>query len=141
MKTDLIVLSRTQVSFFTCPYPWACISIASPGDGFPKICKVQCLDLINLEFADNENEEYEESMLFTEDHAKEIWRFVDKYWGKVSYLVVHCRAGVARSPAVAAAIAGVKLAEGNQSYFWKYQPNQLVYDTMMKVYNSGSWQS
>lgn len=91
------------------------------------------MDILKLEFADNENEEFEENMLFNKDQAGQIWDFVEKWWGKVQYLVVHCRAGVARSPAIAAAVAEVKTGD-NTTYFWKYQPNQLVYDTMMESY-------
>jgi len=68
--------------------------------------------------------------LFSEDQAKQIWNFVQEH-KDTELLIVHCDAGVCRSPAIAAAIA-----EGlGQDFTWLfdpkwYHPNEFVFDTM-----------
>jgi predicted protein tyrosine phosphatase len=70
-----------------------------------------------------------EVQLMTADQAREIWRFVDKHKTQVGAFVVHCKAGMSRSPAVAAALA-VYLKLDEQPILRKYQPNRFVYDLM-----------
>ena len=42
---------------------------------------------------------------FQEEQAAEILDFVEKWWGKVDLLLIHCEERMSRSPAVAAASA------------------------------------
>jgi predicted protein tyrosine phosphatase len=73
-----------------------------------------------------------EVQLMSADQAREIWRFVDKHKSQVGAFVVHCKAGMSRSPAVAAALA-VYLKLDEQMILQKYQPNRFVYDLMRQT--------
>ena len=125
----LLVLPKSAAKQFTSDSPWAAISIGfEPGD-WPKLNKCQQVGLLQLAFADIEfpRGDY---ILFSEEHAKQIWDFVEKVWDKCELLLVHCLAGVSRSPAVAAAIAKVQYGDDN-AYFHLYCPNSLVYRTLL----------
>ena len=132
----LLVLGRSAAIDFTFDKPWACISIGTePGD-WPKLNQCQLVDLLQVSFFDLDRipQTYTgtaEIVLFNEDHARQIWEFVDSVWDRVDLLLVHCLAGVSRSPAVAAAIAKVKYSN-DSLYFHLYVPNYLVYRTMIE---------
>ena len=70
--------------------------------------------------------------LMTREQAKSIWEFVEHHMDYVGAVVVHCEAGVSRSPAVAAALC--KSMGGNDRKFWReYQPNVHVYRLMLEA--------
>ncbi len=70
--------------------------------------------------------------LMTEDAARQIWRFIEKYKATVGTIVIQCEQGMSRSPAVAAAIS--KMLGRDETPFWqKYQPNRYVYALMCKT--------
>ena len=130
----LLVLCKSAATDFVSDKPWACISIGTePGD-WPKLNKCQLVGLLQISFYDLDRIppgcELENIVLFSEDHAQRIWNFVNSVWDKVEILLVHCLAGVSRSPAVAAAIARMKYGD-DQLYFDRYLPNRLVYRTML----------
>lgn len=132
----LLVLCQSAVRDFTYDQPWACISIGTELGDWPKINKCQLVALLQVAFFDLDSipEAYTgstEIVLFNEDHARQIWEFVESVWDRVELLVVHCLAGVSRSPAVAAAIAKVKYFD-DSLYFQQYIPNSLVYRTMIE---------
>lgn len=132
----LLVLPKSAARDFTYDKPWAAISIGSELKDWPKLNKCQQVDLLQIAFADiNEPTKRgdQELILFTDDHARQIWDFVEKVWDKVELLLVHCLAGVSRSPAVAAAIAKVKYGD-DSLYFSRYTPNSKVFNTMLRVY-------
>ena len=130
----LLVLSRSMASAFTCPEPWACISIGcEPGD-WPKINKVQQVDLLQLAFADIEfNYPGEDRIVFSEDQATQILDFVEKNWDRVNLLMVHCQAGISRSAGTAAAIAKIKYDNDMAYYKPPFIPNKLVYRKILNV--------
>ena len=68
----------------------------------------------------------------TAEQAEKIWQFVDDQKDRVGgAVVVHCEAGVSRSPAVAAALC--KGLGGNDlQFFRRYQPNMHVYRLMLE---------
>ena len=127
----LLVLSKSESIKFICDKPWACISIGVEKGDWPKINKVQQIDILKLAFYDTEFKR-DDVPYFTPEHAQEILDFLDKVWDKVDYIMVHCLAGMSRSPAVAAAIARIKYGQ-DQFYFDNYMPNQLVYRTILNV--------
>lgn len=72
--------------------------------------------------------------LMTPDHARQIWAFVEKHRNEVGAVLVHCEAGMSRSPAVAAALC--KVMGGDERRFWReYQPNMHVYRLMIEAAN------
>lgn len=69
--------------------------------------------------------------IFTEEMAKQIIRFIRKY-KDVDTLLIHCYAGQSRSRAVGA--FAVKLLGGdNSAYFKKYNPNEYVYEVLLRT--------
>ena len=114
--------------------PWACISVSSPKLSHPIISKSNLLALLQLEFydADLDRPEYEAEHLFNRYHAEQILDFVEELQGKIDLLMVHCEAGMSRSPAVGAAIA--KLGwDDDRVFFKQYTPNMKVYRTLMEI--------
>jgi len=69
---------------------------------------------------------------FTQAHAEKIWEFVERLRDSVQGWVVHCEAGMNRSPAVAAALAEW-FGQESTPYFRRYAPNLYVYRTLRRV--------
>ena len=84
---------------------WAVISITEP-DWYQAKLKEGWHDILRLEFHDID--QYEEPyVLFGEQQARDIIQFVRNcHAGGVNGIVVHCKAGISRSAAVAKWIAG-----------------------------------
>ena len=68
--------------------------------------------------------------LMSSDQAREIWRFVLEHKDNVGAIVVHCEAGVSRSPAVAAALC-TAMGGNDRKFFRDYQPNLYVYKMVL----------
>jgi hypothetical protein len=49
---EIIVQSIVQAYYFTCQVPWACISIVTVEDSWPKIHEANRMGLLQLAFAD-----------------------------------------------------------------------------------------
>ena len=90
--------------------------------------------MLQLEFydADLARPEYEPEFLFNKYHAEQILDFVDEIQDKIELLMVHCEAGMSRSPAVGAAIAKLGWND-DQVFFDKYTPNMKVYRTLLEL--------
>jgi predicted protein tyrosine phosphatase len=93
-------------------------------------------DVLQLAFHDAEPTDNftlpENITLMTEEHARQVWSFVKKWDKEVGTLVVHCEAGMSRSPAVAAALC--KGMGGDDGPFWReYMPNQFVYRLVLEA--------
>src|SRR5947209_4967260 len=70
--------------------------------------------------------------LMTAGQANQIWAFLQKHQNDVGAVVVHCEAGVSRSPAVAAALCK-GLGGNDRQFFRRYQPNMHVYRLMLEA--------
>jgi predicted protein tyrosine phosphatase len=93
---------------------WALISIWSgeelvtPFKNRDVLESIGCLEVLSVRFSDITKDEFEkhnlsECILFSEDSAREIIKFVDKINGMdIPDLFIHCAAGICRSGAVAA---------------------------------------
>ena len=68
--------------------------------------------------------------LFSEEQADRIWAFVTEHRAACQRIVLHCDAGVSRSPAVAAALAKV-LGDDDRDLFERYDPNPHVYRLLL----------
>ena len=127
----ILVLSRSTAKEFAWDKPWACISIATYQDDFPKINKVQLVDLLQLSFKDYE---MEVDNTFTSEQAKLILNFADKHWANIDLLMIHCYAGLSRSPGVAKALSEIYQPEFFPHYDHLYLPKKIVYQTIRDVY-------
>ena len=113
------------------PSAYVVISIYDPDKRRARIPKQSGLrDVLYLAFHDAEPSETlalpKDIVLMTEDQARQVWKFVRQWEGRVGSIVVHCEQGMSRSPAVAAAIC--RAFGGDHQYFFReYQPNQYVF--------------
>lgn len=127
----LQVMSRADAETWTPPtrhFKAAIISISTPGHSPAKLYDVPALHLV---FHDLDSP-YHKVPLFNEEQASQIWTFVSSL-KDIELLIIHCDAGISRSPAVAAAIAFSR-GENPGNYFNRYLPNRWVYRVMLKVY-------
>lgn len=117
----LVVRSREQVRTLDPDFRYLVISISDPPpDGEPLKVPQRwgLLDVLHLEFhdfdlwalGDKKNGLFRnrtiEELAMTADHAKAIWDFVQRPRSiEPAGIVIHCHAGVSRSPSVAMALA------------------------------------
>lgn len=129
---DIQVRSRQGARDFRSDVPWAAISITSNPHVWPELSDENRVGLLQLYFKDvtipGENS-------ITKGHVQQILDFVKTHWDHVECILVHCDAGMSRSPAVAAAIAKIFIGEGeDQYYFQRYWPNYLVYKMLLEAH-------
>ena len=138
MNTSLgfIVVSRQEIETgLLLRSPYIVISIADPGSRLPKIRRsALCLGILRMRFHDAEPcQDFilpPEIKLMTRRQALTAWRFVYQYLAHVQTIVVHCEAGMSRSPAVAAAVCR-GLGGDDRRFFQEYQPNMHIYRLML----------
>ena len=128
----IVVQSVIGAHYFTSEMPWACISIVTEENSWPKISEANRVGLLQLAFADIAAAEGDEKRAFNEDHAHRILDFVKEVWDRIDVLMVHCEEGNSRGPAVAAAISRFHLGE-DEIYVlpYMYWPNRLVYRILL----------
>ncbi len=121
------VRSAYNAELFRCDRPWAAISISTIGD-FPVLSEDNRKGLLQLAFADTADPDRSDS--FTSSHAAELLDFVKKVWDRVDALLIHCEAGLSRSPGVAAALS--RIYYGDDGPWFEYDfPNTLVYHLLV----------
>ena len=103
LKT-VIFMGRIEAEAEPARTDWAVISLSEWGSEPVKL-KDGWYAVLRQEFHDID-EPQEPYDLFTPDQAQEIIRFVDAHAGNSRGILVHCRAGISRSAAVAKWIAG-----------------------------------
>ena len=74
-----------------------------------------------------------EVVLFSDNDAEDIIRFIEYNLDSVPTCVVHCAAGISRSPGVAAALSKIFNNEDDY-YFKRYRPNLYIYNKIMNNY-------
>lgn len=144
----IVVRSKSEARKFESDDLWACISISTFQDDWPKISKVKQLRLLQIAFADFDlpsdsaaNDRDTPLMIqpnvpaFHWTHAHKVWDFVNECWEKVDLFMVHCEAGQSRSPAIAAAIAECKMNNKAPELWRATTPNMHVYRTMLNEWN------
>lgn len=141
-KLNIQVLGRKAASQFTCDVPWIAIQVSTYKDEFPKLNKVKNLGVLQLVFSDAEgaNDDNvpmlasgDQITLFTKEMARNILDFVETHKEKVETILVHCEAGLCRSPAIAAALSKI-LYNDDKFFFINFLPNMLVYNTILKTH-------
>jgi predicted protein tyrosine phosphatase len=132
---ELFVYSRHAVEAVR-PHevPHAIVSITSGAADVARLrINDQCLGVLRLSFPDAEepSEAFPEAALFSSEHARQIWDFVLRHRETVERIVVHCDAGISRSPAVAAAIARTLNGDDAEFFGGRYSPNMRVYRLLL----------
>ena len=113
--------------------PYVVVSIANPGSPHPELRESpHRLGVLRLAFDDvepNRRDSRGGRTPMTPGQAREILAFVEAHLERLELIVVHCEAGVSRSPAVAAALW--RWLEGTRGpFFERFRPNAHVYRTM-----------
>ena len=74
-------------------------------------------------------------IIFNESDARIIKEFVDIWKDKVDMIICHCKAGISRSSATAAALSEYLECGSMEDYFDNpnYSPNQYVYNVLSMV--------
>jgi len=129
-----VVYSRLQILRLDLQESHAVISIREPGSDMPAIPRNElCRGILSLSFHDLHRPERPDVILFTAEHAREIFDFFTAVRPELETLVIHCEAGISRSAAVAAALSRATI--GADSFFFEhYAPNPLVYSTLLAVW-------
>lgn len=96
---ELTVLSREAAERYEPRGREICISIGDPR-GLPAQLSDAFVAVLRLAFNDITAYPGADDVLFAEEHAEEVLRFVAQ-WPDVDRIVVHCHAGASRSPGTA----------------------------------------
>lgn len=139
MVKEIVVLPKRAIPEIDTPLNWAMISIATYKDHWPEYNEENCKKVLRLAFHDADPKSTVNPChakgddLFTEARAHMIIDFVEEVKDEIDMLVVHCEAGVSRSPAIAAVIA--KILFNDDSTFFKapFTPNMHVYRVMLNT--------
>ena len=83
-----------------------CISISDP-DAPPARVSSRFAAVLRLNFNDVTERGEPSDILFAQDHAREITKFLD-HWPDAARVMVHCNAGVSRSPGVALGLCDLR---------------------------------
>jgi predicted protein tyrosine phosphatase len=134
---SLVVLPRVIAEQYTPDKKSLRISISDPGFRASLPEAPHILETLYLEFHDKTRPK-DGVVLFSEKHAESIYDFIDRHEG-YSEIIIHCAAGMSRSPAIAWALAeffGSTTAEF--FYTANYWPNQHIYTLMTGPGTGGS---
>jgi predicted protein tyrosine phosphatase len=103
---EFVVLSREDAERYEPGGREICISIADP-DADPALVSKDFVAVLRLNFTDIIERGDPTDVLFSEDHARAIREFIDT-WPDATRIVVHCHAGVSRSPGVALGLCDIR---------------------------------
>jgi predicted protein tyrosine phosphatase len=103
---EFVVLSREEAELYEPRGKEICISIADP-EASPARVSSRFAAVLRLNFNDVIERGEPSDILFAEDHAREIRKFLDA-WPKAERVMVHCNAGVSRSPGVALGLCDIR---------------------------------
>ncbi len=120
--------------YLTLKTPYSLISITEPGTINHLRDDKKRYGVLRLSFHDLDVETYGYK-IFNKDHAKTILNFyVDSFNNDVGTIIVHCHAGLSRSPAVAIALC--EIADQDSEDLIKTYPyyNKLVYRVLINTY-------
>lgn len=140
MSKAIEVRSRQFAKTFKSEVPWAAISVSTKSDDFAVLPTENRVGLLQLCFWDIANPKFEDiegfdDKLFSKEQAKQVLEFVAQYWESVECFLVHCEAGISRSPAIAAAIEYIYHGKAaSLPYFNRFTPNGFVYKTLLEQF-------
>ena len=103
---EFVVLPREEAELYEPRGKEICISISDP-DASPARVSSRFAAVLRLNFNDVVERGEPSDILFAEDHAREIRKFLDA-WPKAERVMVHCNAGVSRSPGVALGLCDIR---------------------------------
>ena len=133
---DILVMSEAQARYAFHNKPYAIIGFTDTDRIFPEYYESENLVDTLVLSVDDITEPEENRVLFSYIHALQILAFVERHKNDIDLLIVHCVAGISRSPAVAAALSKIYGINNYHTYFTLYRPNEHVFNVLMRVYNA-----
>jgi len=102
-QINIYISDSFNARAFESDRPWAAISIASTPNDFPSLQTENRVGLLQLAFEDIrcDSDRCWDAILFDSTLADRIVNFIRELPQEVESLLVHCGAGISRSPAVA----------------------------------------
>lgn len=128
----------------------AFISVRTPGDPdevrLPRSEKTKAsyhldfhdIDLPGKDVTPEYLAEISKLRLFDESMAEMLLGYIEK-WSKtldLELIVVHCDAGISRSPAIAAALERTIFNGDDAEFFEHFHPNRRVYQTILRTFDA-----
>ena len=101
-----LVLSREDAERYEPGEQEICISIADPDADAARLSS-QFAAVLRLSFTDIVEAEDPSDVIFSDGHARAIRDFIDS-WPDATRIVVHCHAGLSRSPGVALGLCDIR---------------------------------
>lgn len=137
----VVVLSAIRAAEYEPRDRAVCVSITDPDHPDVPLSQ-RFAAILRLRFSDiDQPSSLPEHTLFNRSHARKLLNFLRR-WSHVDTLVVHCRAGLSRSPAIAIAIAelnGLPVAELEKEHpLWNKHVRATVVATAQKRVHSHS---
>lgn len=125
---NIVVLSQRLAEQFRSAQPWAAISVATWPTRFANLDQTNRVGLLQLAFWDASSG----AGVFSKEQAATVLDFVRDHWDRAGTFLIHCEAGLSRSPAVAAAVSHVMYGYGaERSWFDQYNLNRHVYSAVL----------
>ncbi len=106
MIPEFVVLSREGAEDYEPGEREICISIADP-DAEPANVSSRFAAVLRLHFTDVIEQGEPTDVLFSDEHVRTIREFIDS-WPDMARVVVHCHAGMSRSPGVALGVCDLR---------------------------------
>lgn len=103
---EFVVLSREEAERYEPGEREVCISIADPDTEAARVSRGFAA-VLRLNFTDVVEPEDPSDVIFSDDHARAIRDFIDS-WPDAARIVVHCHAGMSRSPGVALGLCDIR---------------------------------
>lgn len=135
-------LAENKETHITVPY--IVISISSHGERSANIpVSNSCLDILHIKFDDVSSKEEIEfnhcTIAISDEDARNILEFVERYKKDVNDMIIHCEAGISRSPGVGLALNQIFNGKGSErkyiiSEFGLNNANLFVRDTVLNIY-------
>jgi predicted protein tyrosine phosphatase len=103
---EFVVLSREEAERYEPGEREICISIADPDTDAARLSR-RFAAVLRVNFTDIVEPEDPSDVIFSDDHARAIRDFIDS-WPDAARIVVHCHAGMSRSPGVALGLCDIR---------------------------------
>jgi predicted protein tyrosine phosphatase len=118
--------------------PHLLISVTTPGDATARLpTGPATLGVVRLAFPDLDAPAhgFDEAALFGPAQADAIWEAVVRLRPQLAAILVHCDAGLSRSPGIAAALSRA-LTGDDAAWFARYRPNRRVYRHLLEAWET-----
>jgi predicted protein tyrosine phosphatase len=151
----IVVLPEFEVGRYLPTVPYIIVSITDPSkEAFIPPSRFK-LGLLRLQFMDIDilingfedfhwyNGEMLTDLCMQESHAELVREFINTHKDKAELLIVHCRAGISRSPSMSFAICDALGLDRDIIEWWenwphKEAPNRHVYELTKKAFQLSS---